>query len=286
MKLFKYFLLFVSVTAMSQVQPYQIYTAKGKKISFEKMVKQLSKTDIVLFGELHNNTIAHYMQVKLAKSLHEIKREKLIIGAEMFERDQENILKNFLNGTIEEQEFEKQMRLWSNYKTDYKPLLKFAKKHQIKYIATNVPRRYASMLFRNGIKALDTLTVEEKAWIAPLPFPYDKSLPGYVKMMDMFNDSNHTNENFPKAQAIKDATMGYFIVQNLEPNSIFLHLNGAYHSDNYEGIMWYINQYAPEKATQTITVVEQIAVNTIDDEHLNKANFIIVVDADMPKSYE
>ena len=102
----------------------------------------------------------------------------------------------------------------------------------------------------------------------------------------MFKDSNHANENFPKSQAIKDATMGYFLTQNLKPNNVFLHLNGSYHSDNFEGIVWYINQYAPSKNIKTITVVEQSEVKKLDKEHFNKANFIVVVDADMPKSYE
>lgn len=286
MKLFKFFLLFVSVTAMAQVQPYQIYTANGKKTSFGKMAKELGKADVVMFGELHNNAIAHYLQVKVAKDLYAQKEKELIIGAEMFERDQAGILQSFLNGSMEEQDFEKQMRLWNNYKTDYKPLLKFAKEHHVSYIATNVPRRYASLLYRSGVEALDTLSIEEKSWIAPLPFPYDKNLPGYVKMMEMFKDSNHVNENFPKSQAIKDATMGYFLTQNLKPNNVFLHLNGSYHSDNFEGIVWYINQYAPSKNIKTITVVEQSEVKKLDKEHFNKANFIVVVDADMPKSYE
>lgn len=286
MKLFKFFLLFVSVTAMAQVQPYQIYTANGKKASFEKMAKELAKADVVMFGELHNNAIAHYLQVKVAKDLYAQKEKELIIGAEMFERDQAGILQSFLNGSMEEQDFEKQMRLWNNYKTDYKPLLKFAKEHHVSYIATNVPRRYASLLYRSGVEALDTLSIEEKSWIAPLPFPYDKNLPGYVKMMEMFKDSNHANENFPKSQAIKDATMGYFLTQNLKPNNVFLHLNGSYHSDNFEGIVWYINQYAPSKNIKTITVVEQSEVKKLDKEHFNKANFIVVVDADMPKSFE
>ncbi|MBA5793051.1 ChaN family lipoprotein [Flavobacterium sp. xlx-214] len=277
--------LVVSI-ANAQVQPYKLFTSKGKEVSFEKMTKDLKQSDVVLFGELHNNAIAHYFQVKVAKTLYENKDKKLVIGAEMFERDQAEILQNYVKGNLDEKEFEKQMRLWNNYKTDYKPLLNFAKEHKINYVATNVPRRYASLLYKKGIGALDTLSVEEKSWIAPLPFPYDKNLPCYVKMMDMFKDSDHANENFPKSQAIKDATMAYFLLQNTQPNSLFLHLNGSYHSDNHEGIAWYINQYQKDILVKTITVVEQASVKNVEKEHLGKADFIIVVDADMPKSFE
>lgn len=280
--------LFLLITSFSwgQVQPYQIYTSQGKKTTYKKMMKELQKADVVLFGELHNNAIAHYFQVKVAKNLAEHPVKQLMIGAEMFERDQADILQNYVKGSLDEKEFEKEMRLWNNYKTDYKPLLNFAKENNIDYIATNIPRRYASLLYKQGTEALDTLSIEEKSWIAPLPFPYDKNLPAYAKMMDMFKDSNHANENFPKSQAIKDATMGYFITQNIKPNNIFLHLNGSYHSDFHEAIGWYIRQYNNTLKIKTISVVEQSEVKSLQEEHLQKADFIIVADADMPKSYE
>lgn len=281
-----FFVIFTAKISYSQeVVPFQIYNEKGKKVRYEKMLEKLETADIVMFGELHNNSIAHFLQVKVAKSLHENKDKQLVIGAEMFERDQAEILQNYVKGTLDEKEFEKQMRLWPNYKTDYKPLLQFAKDNHICYVATNVPRRYASLVFKKGVAALDTLSNEEKSWIAPLPYPYDSSLPGYVKMMEMFKDSNHANENFPKSQAIKDATMAHFILDNWQANQTFLHLNGSYHSDNYEGIVWYLNQYKNQLKIQTITVVEQASVKTLEKEHLNKANYIIVVDDDMPKSY-
>lgn len=284
---FVFCLVFVVQNSYAQeVVAYEIFNSKGKKVSFKQMLNDLKKTDVVLFGELHNNAIAHFLQMKVAKDLHKNSAKKLVIGAEMFERDQNKILQNYMEGSFDEKEFEKQMRLWPNYKTDYKPLLNFAKENKVKYIASNVPRRYASLVYKKGIEALDTLSLEEKSWIAPLPYPYDKTLPGYIKMMEMFKDSNHANENFPKSQAIKDATMAHFIVDNLNENEMFLHLNGSYHSDFYDGIVWYLNKYKKQVAIKTLTVVEQASVKTLEKEHLNKANYIIVVDVDMPKSYE
>src|SRR5690606_19914664 len=115
MKLFKYLLVFISVTGFAQTQPFQIYTANGKKVSAVKMMNEITKADVVLFGELHNNTIAHYLQVKVAKHIKEKSDKQLIIGAEMFERDQDSILNKFLINKISEQDFEKSMRLWPNY---------------------------------------------------------------------------------------------------------------------------------------------------------------------------
>jgi hypothetical protein len=99
------------------------------------------------------------------------------------------------------------------------------------------------MIFHGGFEALDTIPAIEKAWIAPLPIAYDPELPGYKKMLEMMD--GHSGENLPKAQAIKDATMAHFILKYYKPGSLFIHYNGAYHSDNYEGIVWYLKKQKP-----------------------------------------
>src|SRR5690554_3945054 len=105
-------------------------------------------------------------------------------------------------------------------------------------------------------------------------------------MTDMFNDIIHAKKNCPNLQQINDATMKYFLTQNINPNNIFLHINDSYLSDFHEAIGWYIRQYNNTQKIKTISVVEQSEVKSLQEEHLQKADFIIVADADMPKSYE
>lgn len=88
-------------------------------------------------------------------------------------------------------------------------------------MATNIPRRFASLVFKQDFIALEKLSELEKSWIAPLPIAYDLTLSGYAEMLNM--DSEHVNDKMPKAQAIKDATMAYFILKNRTENSLFLH---------------------------------------------------------------
>lgn len=276
------FALLVGTVFASEGQPYQIYNAKGKKVTYKQMVKTLGKSDVVLFGEYHNNSLGHWLQLKVTESLGT--KQELVLGAEMFEADNQEGLSNYVEGKISEEDFAKEVRLWNNYKGDYRPLVEYAKQHQAPFIATNVPRRYASLLFKGGMEALDTLKVEEKAWIAPLPFPYDPELPGYKEMLTMF-DADHVNENLPKAQAIKDATMAHFIQSNIVPNKLFVHYNGSYHSNNYEGIFWYLKNYAPQLKVATITMVEADQVGNFEKLNLGLADFILVIDANILKSF-
>jgi hypothetical protein len=139
------------------------------------------------------------------------------------------------------------------------------------------------MVFRGGFEVLDTLPDVEKAWMAPLPFPYDPELPGYVEMLSMMG--GHGGENLPKAQAIKDATMAHFILANYAPENTFIHYNGAYHSNNYEGILWYLKQWKPEYSYATISTVSQSDVSKLKEENKSLADFIICVDENMTSTH-
>ncbi|MEX1382727.1 ChaN family lipoprotein [Lutibacter sp.] len=278
------FLLIITFSGVIQAQnkpAYKLYNAKGNKVSYKKMLKKMSKADVVLFGEHHNNPIVHWLQYEATKDLHA--QRKLILGAEMFEADNQNELNDYLAGTIDAKALDTLARLWNNFKTDYKPLVDFARDSTLKFIATNIPRRFASQVFRGGFEVLETLSEEEKSWIAPLPIAYDETLPGYVKMKEMMG--GHGGDNLPKAQAVKDATMGYFIVENHEPNSLFVHYNGSYHSDDYEGINWYLKKGNSNLKISTVSVIEQENIKKFNKENKLKADFIIVVPPTMTKTY-
>ena len=275
-------LFIFNVTAMAQQKPaYILYNAKGKKVDYDKMMKQLVKQDIVLIGEFHNNPISHWMQLEITKDakLH----RSLVLGAEMFEQDNQAALDNYLQGKITAKGLDSTARLWNNYKTDYAPLVNFAKENNIPFAATNIPRRYASMVNKGGFEVLDTLSDLEKTWIAPLPFAFDSTLPGYVNMISMM--AGHGTPNMVKAQASKDATMAHFILKYFVPGSLFIHYNGSYHSDNHDGIVWYLQQARPDLKIVTVTTVSQKDIKKLLEENKNKADFIICVDEDMTTTY-
>lgn len=275
-------LLFATILSAAQdKKAYQIFDKNGKKTSYEKLLKAGEKADVVLFGEYHDNSVVHWLQLEFTKDL--AQKKDLVLGAEMLEADNQKQLDQYLKGEINQKQLDSSARLWKNYKTDYKPLVDFAKEKKFSFIATNVPRRYASLVFKKDLVALDSLSAQEKSWIAPLPIEFDINLPGYKSMMGM--QGGHAGEKMPKAQAIKDATMAYFINKNRKENSIFVHYNGTYHSDNYEGINWYLRKLDADIQIVTIATVEQKDITKLEAEHYNKADFILVIDEDVTKTY-
>ena len=280
-KLLSLFLV-LSISLQAFDKPaYVLYNAKGKKVSYEKMLKNLQKQDVVLIGELHNNPISHWLELEITQALSE--KRQLVLGAEMFERDNQAALTNYLQGKITAKGLDSSARLWKNYKTDYAPLVNFAKEKNLPFIATNVPRKYASQVSRGGFESLANLTSEEKAWIAPIPIAYDANLPGYQKMLTMMGE--HTSPNMPKAQALKDATMAHFLFTNWTPGSLFIHYNGSYHSEYYEGISWYLKRSKADIKIATIATVSQKEIDSLLPEHLLKADYIICVEEDMTGTY-
>ena len=280
--IFVIFFLITSIIGFSQEKKaYQLFNKKGKRVDYGKLLIAAEKAQVVLFGEYHNNAISHWLELELTKDLAD--KNKIILGAEMIEADNQKQLDQFLKGEINQKQLDSTARLWPNYKTDYKPLVEFAKENNILFIATNIPRRFASIVSKKGFEGLENLTSEEKTWIAPMPIVYNSELPGYVNMMKMMGD--HASPNMPKAQAIKDATMAYFIQKNLKEKSIFIHFNGTYHSDNFEGIYWYLKKTAPNLEILTIATIEQKELKKISTEDYNKADYILVIDEDVTKTH-
>jgi uncharacterized iron-regulated protein len=274
-------LAFIMSVSAQDKPAYILYNAKSKRVSFKKMIKTLRQKDVVLFGEFHDNPISHWLELEVAKELAQYR--DLVLGAEMFEQDNQQSLDMFLKGTITDKGLDSMARLWKNYKTDYAPLVNFAKENKIAFAATNVPRRYASLVAKGSFEALDTISAMEKLWMAPLPIDYDSTLPCYKNMLNMM--PGHSGSNIPKAQAIKDATMAYFILKYYQPGKLLLHYNGSYHSENHEGILWYLKKKRPELKYATITTVSQKDIHKLLAENKGKADYIICVDEDMTTTY-
>ena len=272
-----------ALPAQSDPSPYALFNEDGKRTKFKKLVKAARKADVILFGESHNDAVVHWLQYNLAQHLRAA--APLSIGMEMFESDQQEVLNDYLAGKVEVKAIDSVGEgLWSNFKTDYKPVVDWAAKNDVAVVATNVPRKYARAVFRGGLEALNELSAEEKNLLPALPIPYDATLPGYVRMLEMM-PGGHGGETFPMAQAIKDATMAHFIVANKQPGVRFLHLNGSYHSDDYEGIGWYLKKYAPELKVMTITTIEEKNPSQLSAGNRGKADFTIVVSEMLGKTY-
>ncbi|MFP3831886.1 ChaN family lipoprotein [Chryseobacterium sp. SIMBA_028] len=270
------------------LKAYQFYDQKGKEVKTDKLVKELADYDVVFFGENHNSSINHWLQLKITEALYEKKNGQLILGAEMFERDNQSQLNQYLNGKFDAKTLKDSARLWNNYATDYKPLVDFAKNKKLNFIATNIPRRYASQTAKEGLESLNKLTEKEKTYIAQLPIKVTLDTPGYQEMKAMMGDHAEGTKvmNFISAQATKDATMAESILKNIQSGKTFIHYNGNYHSKEFGGTYWYIKQKNPNLKMAVISVFES------EDQELKvpakdyiPTEFNLIIPSDMTKTF-
>ena len=212
----------------------------SKKIPFTLMIKSLKDADVVFVGEQHTDPKAHFVELEVFKALYHLKKGKIILSLEMFERDVQPILNLYLEGEITEEEFLKSSRPWNNYKTDYRPLVEFAKEKGIRVIASNVPRRYAAMVSRKGLAILKEIPEKERKFIAAkIYYEYPKYRELFYKTMKAMggpmgrHGASKFKEKFYKSQCVKDSTMAESISKIIKnyPDYLILHINGSFHSD-------------------------------------------------------
>ncbi|AUC20909.1 hypothetical protein BTO15_01730 [Polaribacter sejongensis] len=284
-------LLFISLISTTKAQDkpaYQLFKNNGKTANYNKMIKDLADSDMVFFGEYHYNPISHWMQLEVSKSLFEIKGNSLFFGAEMLESGNQLVLNEYLSELYPESKMIPEMtQMWNNYSTDYRPLVEFAKENKLRFIATNIPRRYASLISKKGISALKELSPEALALIGPdLETYFDPTVKAYAEMADNMGGHVPPNMlNIQTAQAAKDATMAHFSLKNFTKGDLLLHIEGSYHSNYEQGIIWWIHKIKPGLNLKSITTVTKSEWDKMTKEEKNTiANYILVVADNMTQT--
>jgi uncharacterized iron-regulated protein len=270
---------------------YRIYDAQGNAATLEKIVDSLKDVDVVFLGEMHDDQVAHYLQNAIFRKAFETygADRKIALSLEMFERDVQIVLDEYLNNLISENHFLLSSRAWGNYKTDYRPLVEFAKEKKLPVIAANAPRRYVNMVSRNGRDSLNQLSKQAKSWLAPLP--YNQASEAYAKkfnaLMGAAPEAKMGLNNILDSQTLWDATMAFWIAEYLDKtkNPLVVHLNGAFHTENRLGTPEHLLKYAKKAKFLVVTMrYEQNFENFDKAKHAELGDFVILTDAKIPRS--
>jgi uncharacterized iron-regulated protein len=275
------FLPFIALQAQHPV--YELLNSEGTVIEYKQLLNELKNADVVFLGEYHDQPLSHWLQVALIKDLYEIHRANLKIGAEMFERDNQIIIDEYFGGIITQKKFEEESRFWKNYKSDYKAIVEFCKTNQIPFYATNAPGRYVNAVYNQGIDVIDKLSPEALKFLPTQPIHFNMEVACYSKMIqDM---GGHGGDKIAYAQAVRDASMAEIIENNYQPGTKFVHLNGTYHSDYHEGIVYYLKRIKPELKILVLSTIYEINPKTLSESNRGKADFYLSIHNDMTRSY-
>jgi len=264
-------------------QEYRIMsTRNGKYIDIITMAKELGKYDVVFFGELHGNPTVHSIQHALVPLLYE-REARLILSFEMFERDTQTVLDAYLAGKIGEAEFLAASRPWTNYATDYRPLIEFARSKGLVAVTANIPRRLAGSVVRNGMGVLEDISTEDKMLMAlQISAPEGKYRDRFIATMQA-NGTHGDVENTALydllyyAQCMKDDTMAESIAQYVEryPGYKVLHFNGDFHSREFLGT---VERLAKRNKKLKIAVISPVlTTEPFPSKPKKVANYLLIV---------
>lgn len=282
---------------------YRIYSVKqAKEVNLQTIVDDMENYHVLFFGEEHNDSVTHFLENRILELLHQKYGDKVTLSMEMFDRDVQPVMNEYLTSDIREKHFRKDARAWSNYK-DYRPMIEFAKKNSMDVVCANAASRYTNLAGRKGQQALMALPKASKPFFAPLP--YDTATgPYYEKLTGLTNHTSPTDTgkktiapaisgmggfSLITAQSLWDATMAYSIADYLKKNKgqIVLHLNGKFHSDEGFGIVTQLKKYNSRIKPLIISTASDDSFPVINWETYKKSgDYIIITDPSIPRTYE
>lgn len=282
--------------------PQRVYNSAESRFSdFETLLAELAKADVVFVGEQHDDPNTHRLERALLEGLARRRgtgSASVIVALEMFERDVQPVLDDYLAGRITEEEFLKKSRPWPRYATDYRPLIEFARAHGWRVIAGNIPRRYASLVAKGGIAEVDKLPESERAFVArQINCPKDDYYKRFAEAMGEHPGANAQSSNREAgkqpenenqaliekmylAQCVKDETMGESIAQArlsaAGTKPLIVHFNGAFHSDYRLGTAARAGQRLSGAKVKVVSIIPLDDLDSINpDQYRARGDYLI-----------
>ena len=283
---------------------YRVYDRHGNASSLLGIIGTASDSDVLLVGEEHDDMVGHQFEAALFEAALDEYTRTTVLSLEMFERDVQYVLDEYLDGLISEEHFLRSSRPWDDYETRYRPLIEAAKMRHTPVVAANAPRRYVSRVTREGRESLASLSTLAKSYLPPLPYPGPSELyrsqwdalmteataaeptaPSVEIEPDAPSDTasgepgHSVSANAILSQALWDAAMGHAITTALVENlgALVVHFAGAFHVERGTGIVERIEDYRPGTRVTTVVMTK---VDDIDmwseEEHAELADFVVL----------
>ncbi|HEV8066303.1 MAG TPA: ChaN family lipoprotein [Planctomycetaceae bacterium] len=253
-----------------------IHSRTGKELTLMELADELAMRDVVYFGELHDNVAGHQVYAQLAKLLAN-RRPDFVLSMEMFERDVQGVVNDYLRGRIDEAAFLRHSRPWKEYARDYRPLVELTRERKLDVIAGNLPRPVAGKV---ASKEGSMSPFLPRATTAPLDRYWDL----FGEAMKGHPGADGAVERMYRAQCAKDDAMAEGIADYLATNPhrqpLVIHCNGNFHSDYGLGTAARVAQRAPlaQAAIISMIAVPDVARADVTNDR-KRAHYLLIVTA-------
>ncbi|OWK70807.1 ChaN family lipoprotein [Pedobacter sp. AJM] len=277
----------IGLKAQNLNLPYKIYDVRKQKvISVDDIIADMKNTDVLFFGEEHNDSVGHDLEAKIFEKLNKTYPQQVALSMEMFHTDVQPIMNEFLAGLISEKNFIKEGRAWENYK-DYKPLIEYSKANKLQVITGNAAARYSNAVTKEGLVVLEKFPATSLSFLPPLPIDTATGR-YYQKFNQLLGGHGMGTMKVYQTQNFWDATMAWSVSKFINANKgikVF-HINGRFHSDEKLGTLAKLQQYSPKIKILNISAFSDPAFEKPDWEKFNNlGDYIIITDPKLKRSY-
>lgn len=225
-------ILFTNIIPSSFAEEYKVFhVIDSKNISFKEMLDELSETDVILIGEKHDIAKHHEIQLKIIKSLYEMKIP-ISVGLEMFNYESQKELDLWSYGNIDLERFiHIYYKNWNFPWELYDDIFIYIKDKKIQTIGLNVPPEITKKVSESGFSSLSK---EELKRLPPeVSCIVNETYMKFIrKAYSMHEHKEKKFQYFCEAQLLWDQSMAYNIAGFLKkhPNKKMIVLSGNGHA--------------------------------------------------------
>lgn len=257
-------------------------TAAGSPLTWTALLDRLAKVEVVFLGETHVDDTTHRVELHVLQELLTRRPGKVVLSMEMFERDVQGVLDDYLQGRIDEPAFLAKARPWSNYRTAYRPLVEAAKAARIPVVAANFPAGLRRRLAQGGKQAIEALPEAERALMPTDIFPasdaYWERVERAVRGHMGGGGAGTPEERLYDAQNLWDNAMGDSVAKAraLHSDSVVLHVAGGFHTAYRDGTVAQFRRRAADASFATVSIAPAPALHAVRPERDKEvADFLV-----------
>ncbi|HWB19986.1 MAG TPA: ChaN family lipoprotein [Phycisphaerales bacterium] len=271
--------------------------ASGIPLSWQDVLDRASHAQVIVIGELHDDTHAHDLQLAILQDILK-QNPRAALSLEFLERNQQIDVDDYLDDIIDVEALLDRLGIRSlearaSWKASYIRLIDAAKSAHAPVTAANAPRRYVRLARTDGYDRLKQLPADRRAMfdfpITPVDSPYKDR---FFDLMSQSaeGDSNGHASNVAasfRSQRMWDATMAQSIVNTLRHGaSQVVHVIGRFHVDEQGGTVLELRSrlrsFFSTPRVLTISCVQSDSL-TLADEDLRRADIVFHTGARPPE---
>ncbi|BEU02341.1 hypothetical protein OAG1_11410 [Agarivorans sp. OAG1] len=267
---------------------YALYNPNDQQIveNTQALAKQLADSQVILFGEYHSHPAIHLAQLRLLEALYQ-QQNQISLSMEQFNRSQQALLDSYLANEIGEEWLIKQTKAWDNYRSDYRPLVEFAKDKQLTVVAANAPREHVRCIGQQGLGYLEGLEESERSKLAQ---DFSTNDPAYQQRL--FGNAHHGDSEQSKnhffAMLAWDETMAESIALQLQSQTTqqVMHTVGNFHIEQRQGTYSRVEQRLEGKKVSSLVTINHSEFVELSEQQKQALGDYLIVVKSLPVRYQ